>query len=52
MMILLTGGSGCGKSKFAESLCMKLPLPRYYLAAMRPYGPEMSPTRLRACWRA
>lgn len=39
MMILLTGGSGCGKSKFAESLCMKLPLPRYYLAAMRPYGP-------------
>lgn len=38
MMILLTGGSGCGKSTFAESLCMKLPMPRFYVAAMKPYG--------------
>ena len=38
MMILLTGGSGCGKSSFAESLCVKMPMPRYYLAAMQPYG--------------
>lgn len=38
MMILLTGGSGCGKSTFAESLCTRLPMPRYYVAAMKPYG--------------
>lgn len=38
MMILLTGGSGCGKSHFAEQLCIKLQQPRYYIAAMRPYG--------------
>lgn len=40
MMILLIGGAGSGKSSFAEALCMKGPLPRYYLAAMQPYGPE------------
>lgn len=40
MMILLTGGSGCGKSAYAESLCVSLPEPRYYIAAMRPYGEE------------
>ncbi len=40
MMILLTGGSGCGKSFYAESLCGKLPGPRYYIAAMRPFGAE------------
>lgn len=39
MMILLTGGSGCGKSSYAEKLCMRRPLPRYYVAAMKPYGP-------------
>ena len=39
MMILLTGGSGCGKSTFAERLCMRSPLPRFYIAAMKPYGP-------------
>ena len=38
MLILLTGGSACGKSSFAESLCQKLPAPRVYLAAMKPYG--------------
>ena len=37
MMILLTGGSACGKSYYAETLCQRFPLPRYYLAAMRPY---------------
>lgn len=37
-MILLTGGSACGKSSFAEALCTELPLPRYYIAAMRPFG--------------
>lgn len=40
MMILLTGGSGCGKSSYAERLCMQMPLPRYYLATMKPFGPE------------
>ena len=40
MKILLTGGSGCGKSSFAESLVMKLPLPRWYVATMQPYGSE------------
>lgn len=39
MMILLTGGSGCGKSSYAEKLCVSLPSPRYYIAAMKPYGP-------------
>lgn len=37
-LILLTGGSGCGKSSYAEALCSRLPKPRYYIAAMRPYG--------------
>lgn len=36
MMILLTGGSACGKSHYAEELCLQLPAPRYYIAAMRP----------------
>ena len=40
MMILLIGGAGSGKSRLAEALCMKVPGPRYYLAAMRPYGEE------------
>lgn len=40
MMILLTGGSGCGKSTFGESLVLRFPLPRYYVATMRPYGEE------------
>ncbi len=39
MMILLTGGSGCGKSSYAEKLCMNRPAPRFYIAAMKPYGP-------------
>jgi len=37
-MILLTGGSACGKSAYAEKLCQKLPGPYWYIAAMRPYG--------------
>ncbi len=38
MMILFTGGSGCGKSFYAESLCLRFPGPRWYIAAMQPYG--------------
>lgn len=40
MMILLTGGSGCGKSTYAEKIAVSLPAPRYYIAAMQPYDAE------------
>lgn len=40
MNIMLTGGSANGKSTFAEKLALQFPGPHYYLAAMRPYGPE------------
>lgn len=40
MRILLTGGSGCGKSTYAERLARSLPAPRYYIATMRPYDEE------------
>ena len=40
MMILLIGGSGCGKSFYAERICSFSKAPRYYLAAMQPYGEE------------
>ena len=40
MMILLTGGSACGKSSYAEDICVQGNAPRYYLAAMQPYGEE------------
>ena len=40
MLTLLIGGSGCGKSVFGEALAAKMALPRYYIAAMRPYGEE------------
>lgn len=38
MLILLTGGSGSGKSVYAESLCLKLPAPHYYIAALQTEG--------------
>lgn len=40
MRILLTGGSGSGKSTYAEQLARALPAPRCYIAAMRPYDEE------------
>ena len=40
MMILVAGGSKCGKSRYAESLFEKRTEPKYYLATMRPYGEE------------
>ncbi|MDR1421681.1 MAG: bifunctional adenosylcobinamide kinase/adenosylcobinamide-phosphate guanylyltransferase [Coriobacteriales bacterium] len=40
MRVLLTGGSACGKSTYAEQLVSALPQPRYYLATMRPYDAE------------
>ena len=38
MITLMTGGSACGKSSYAESLAVRMNGPRYYLAAMQPYG--------------
>ena len=40
MMSLVTGGASCGKSAYAEQMCMELGGPRVYLAAMRPFGQE------------
>lgn len=40
MLILVTGGSACGKSAYAEAICVNRPGPRFYLATMRPYGAE------------
>ncbi len=40
MMALVTGGASCGKSAYAESLCMESGSNRIYLAAMRPFGDE------------
>ena len=40
MRILFTGGSANGKSTFAEKVATEMPMPRYYVAAMRPYGEE------------
>jgi Adenosyl cobinamide kinase/adenosyl cobinamide phosphate guanylyltransferase len=38
--ILLTGGAANGKSTFAEDLAVRLGTPRFYVAAMMPYGEE------------
>jgi len=43
MTELVIGGSGSGKSAYAEKLCVKLHQsnePMYYVATMEPYGPE------------
>ena len=40
MMALVTGGASCGKSAYAEDLCMESGAPLVYLAAMRPFGEE------------
>ena len=40
MTILLTGGSACGKSTYAERIAQKLGGPLWYIAAMEPYGEE------------
>ncbi|MEG1661398.1 MAG: bifunctional adenosylcobinamide kinase/adenosylcobinamide-phosphate guanylyltransferase, partial [Clostridiales bacterium] len=36
--ILLTGGAGCGKSSYGESLAISLSEPRYYIACMEPFN--------------
>ena len=40
MLILLTGGSACGKSSYGEKLAVLGPKPLYYIAAMQPYDDE------------
>lgn len=40
MLILLTGGSACGKSTYGEQLAARGPKPLYYIAAMEPYDDE------------
>ena len=40
MLILLTGGSACGKSSHGEKLAVQGPKPLYYIAAMQPYDDE------------
>ena len=41
MIAVVTGGSGSGKSAYAESLMVGLnALPRYYVATMQPFGKE------------
>ena len=40
MLILLTGGSACGKSSDGEKFAVMGPKPLYYIAAMQPYDEE------------
>lgn len=40
MMILVTGGSKCGKSRYAESLFAERSEQKIYLATMLPYGED------------
>ena len=41
MMHLVTGGSGSGKSAYAEQQVLAAgDAPRYYIATMMPYGEE------------
>ena len=40
MTVLVTGGSKCGKSHFAESLFNDFPGEKIYIATMQPYGEE------------
>ena len=44
MLAVITGGSGSGKSEYAESVATSLArrdgLPLYYIATMRPFGEE------------
>ena len=40
MIVLVTGGASCGKSAYAEAAALSFGGPRYYLAAMKPFGEE------------
>ena len=40
MRVLVTGGSGSGKSRFAEGLCHRFGTPLVYIATMQPFGQD------------
>ena len=40
MLTVVIGGAGSGKSAFAETLTARYEVPRFYVAAMKPYGAE------------
>lgn len=41
MLVVVTGGSGSGKSAYAEQMLMKLAdTEKYYIATMKPFGEE------------
>lgn len=40
MMILITGGSKCGKSAAAEAILDGFEGDKFYIAAMEPFGDE------------
>lgn len=40
MMVLVTGGSKCGKSSYAESLLEKFNGTKIYIATMQPFGED------------
>ena len=40
MLTLVLGGAASGKSEYAESLVLRSPLPRYYLATMQVWDAE------------
>lgn len=40
MVILITGGSKCGKSRIAEEIITRYAGKRYYIATMEPFGEE------------
>ena len=40
MLVLITGGSGSGKSEFAENMAVSMGEKRTYIACMKPHGRE------------
>lgn len=40
MTTLITGGSKCGKSEYAEKILDHIPVRKLYIATMKPYGAE------------
>ena len=47
MVVTVIGGSGSGKSAWAEELCLRLPGPLVYVATMRPEGEDAEARILR-----